>query len=228
MRQRAAVFLPYFPPNETKSILERLNDRARVVVSLLYGSGLRISECLRLRVQDLDFNRLSINVIDGKGRKDRQTLLSKHLVSPLKNYVKAGITLQREDQQHGVGVSLPYQLGNKYKYAGYLPAWTFIFPSNNWCIHPVTKIRCRQHLHASVIQKAIKRATKVSGITYKKVTCHTFRHNFTTDLLRQGADIRTVQELLGHSDVSTTQIYTHVLGKHYAGTASPLDDAFDK
>lgn len=208
---------------EIGRILGQMEGRNRLIVGLLYGSGLRVSECLRLRVQDIDLNRLSITVKDGKGNKDRQTLLSNKLVGQLESFINTAITIQRRDNTIGVGPSLPYALGRKYPNAYKEPRWAFIFPSTTLCEHPVTGIICRHHLHQTVVRRAIKPAVKKAGIYNKKVNCHTFRHSFATHLLEAGTDIRSVQELLGHNDVKTTQIYTHVLGKHYAGTKSPLD-----
>lgn len=209
--------------NEVSRILSQLVGRNRLIIELLYGSGLRISECLRLRVQDLDFERNCLTVKDGKGNKDRQTLLSPRLVPNLKGAINAALKIQQKDNQHEFGPSLPYALGRKYPNAYKEPKWAFVFPSTTSCKHPVTGEICRHHLHQSVIRKALKPAVVKAGIYNKKVNCHTFRHSFATHLLDAGTDIRSVQELLGHNDVKTTQIYTHVLGQHYAGTESPLD-----
>jgi len=208
---------------DVSRIINVLDGRNKTIISLLYGSGLRISECLRLRVQDLDFNRMSVTVRDGKGNKDRQTLLSPNLVPALKQTISDVIELQKADNKKEVGPSMPYALGRKYPRAFESPAWAFIFPSSTLCQHPVTGVTCRHHLHQSVIRKALKPALKKAGIFNQRVNCHTFRHSFATHLLQGGTDIRTVQELLGHNDIKTTQIYTHVLGQHYAGTSSPLD-----
>lgn len=209
--------------SEASSILDALGPRDRLIFSLLYGSGLRITECLRLRVKDINFDQGSLNVIDGKGNKDRQTILSQKLFSALNTHIDASIELQRDDNKQGIGPSLPYSLGRKLPNAYRQPAWMFIFPSTTICKHPMTGIYCRHHLHDSVPRKALKAAVTAAGLNCKRITCHTFRHSFATELLRSGRDIRTVQELLGHSDVSTTQIYTHVLGQHFAGTTSPID-----
>lgn len=195
-------------------------------MSLLYGSGLRVSECLRLWVQDIDLEHLSITVKDGKGRKDRQTLLSRSLVPMLKQRIEQARALQQQDNLRGIGPSLPFALGRKYPSAYRQPGWMYLFPSTCLCAHPLTGVLCRHHLHDSVIRKALQPAVVASGIR-KKVNCHTFRHSFATHLLQSGYDIRTVQELLGHNDVATTQIYTHVIGQHYAGTVSPLDKLFN-
>ena len=208
--------------DETALIFEHLNGLHRLIVELMYASGLRVSECLRLRVQDLDFHKNSLTVRDGKGGKDRTTLLSEALKPLLQQQMRTALAIQKEDNVDGVGPSMPHSLGRKYPHAYKTPGWMFIFPSIGLCRHPVNKKWCRHHLHTSVIRKTIKRATLSAGVN-KRVSCHTFRHSFATHLLEGGTDIRTVQELLGHSDVSTTQIYTHVIGQHYAGTSSPFD-----
>lgn len=210
-------------PAEVKSILEHLEGHSKLAVQIMYGSGLRISECLRLRVQDVDLNHCSITVRDGKGKKDRQTLLSACLREPLSLAIEKAIAVQKSDNTQGVGPSLPYALGRKYPNAFRMPGWAFIFPSIGLSKHPMTGLLCRHHLHQTAIRKALRKASSCAGIVVKRVNCHTFRHSFATHMLSNGTDIRTVQELLGHSDVKTTQIYTHVLGQHYAGSQSPLD-----
>lgn len=210
-------------PSDISSIIRNLKGRNKLIIELLYGSGLRISECLRLRVQDVDFDRLALTVRDGKGRKDRQTLLSKRLIPGLQVAINAATKLQATDNINGIGPSLPNALGRKYPNAYRSPNWAFVFPATGLCQHPITGITCRHHLHQSVIRKALGKAVRAAGVVNRRVNCHTFRHSFATHLLQSGTDIRSVQELLGHNDVSTTQIYTHVLGQHYAGTESPLD-----
>lgn len=210
-------------PSEVQRILDQLEGRNKLAVQLMYGSGLRVSECLRLRVQDIDLDRCSLTIRNGKGKKDRQTLLSPRLIDPLQQAVVHGIKVQELDNQQGIGCSLPYALNKKYPNASRSPGWAFIFPSSGFCVHPVSGVQCRHHLHQTAIRKALGKAVSRAGIRIKRVNCHTFRHSFATHMLSNGTDIRTVQELLGHNDVKTTQIYTHVLGQHYAGSQSPLD-----
>lgn len=207
---------------ETTQILEQFSGVNRLIIELMYGSGLRVSECLRLRVQDIDFEKLSLTVHNGKGGKDRVTLLSDRLKDKLSKQINTALEVQSKDNANGVGPSLPIALSRKYPTAFRSDNWMFIFPSRTLCRHPVDDKVCRHHLHTSVVRKALKIALARTNIR-KRVSCHTFRHSFATHLLESGTDIRTVQELLGHSDVKTTQIYTHIIGGHYAGTQSPLD-----
>jgi len=208
--------------DEVRRILQHMSGKAKLVIEMLYGSGLRVNECLRLRIQDINLQTLSLTVRDGKANKDRQTLLAQSCTAPLSHYIEQALKLQQRDNQQGIGPSLPNALSKKYPNAFRSPGWMFIFPSSNVSPHPFTGELCRHHLHDTGIRKALQPAVKKSAIN-KKVNCHTFRHSFATQLLLQGRDIRTVQELLGHNDLRTTQIYTHVLGQHYAGTVSPLD-----
>ena len=207
---------------EAMLIIEQLDGIHKLIVKMMYGSGLRVSEAMGLRVQDVDFDKCCVTVRSGKGNKDRVTLLSQNLVNELKKQIDEALLVQQKDNLDGVGPSMPVALGRKYPSAYRNPSWMFLFPSIGLCNHPVTDKLCRHHLHTTIIRKALKRATKLARIN-KRVTCHTFRHSFATHLLEAGTDIRTVQELLGHTDVKTTQIYTHIIGQHYAGTLSPLD-----
>ena len=208
---------------EVASILAKLEGRNKLIIELLYGSGLRVNECLRLRVQDVDIERLALTVRDGKGRKDRQTLLAAGLRQPVQSAMSDAIELQKKDNEKGVGPSLPTALARKYPNAWRTHAWAYLFPASGLCANPYDGTLCRHHLHDSVVRKFLQVAVREAGVTHKKIGTHTFRHSFATHLLAGGTEIRKVQELLGHIDVSTTQIYTHVVGRHYAGTASPLD-----
>lgn len=210
-------------PAEVSQLLEQMGERNRLIFSLLYGSGLRISECLRIRVQDLNLERNSLLVRCSKGNKDRTTLLSASLSSAIQRHIQRARDVLEKDNSQGLGPSLPYALGKKYPNAFRQLDWMYLFPSNSICRHPHTQILCRHHLHESVPRKALRKAAKLAGLDGKRINCHTFRHSFATELLRAGRDIRTVQELLGHNDLKTTQIYTHVIGQHFAGMQSPLD-----
>lgn len=208
---------------EVARILAVMRGRDKLIFSLLFGSGLRISECLQLRIKDFDFAHQALVIHNGKGNKDRVTLLPTSLKALFDEQAALALSLQQEDNRRNVGPSMPDALGRKYPNAFRQPAWMFLFPSTTLCQHPFTGIICRHHLHPSVARKSLAKAVAISVMNHKRISCHTFRHSFATELLRAGRDIRTVQELLGHSDVSTTQIYTHVIGQHFAGTASPLD-----
>lgn len=207
---------------EALLIIDKLEGVHQLIVKMMYGSGLRVSEALGLRIQDIDFEKSSVTVRAGKGNKDRVTLLSRRLKNDLLLQLEKAVEIQRLDNMNGIGPSMPDALSRKYPSAFRQVGWMFIFPSISLCHHPINKRLCRHHLHATVIRKALKRARTAANI-HKRVTCHTFRHSFATHLLEAGTDIRTVQELLGHTDVKTTQIYTHIIGNHYAGTTSPLD-----
>ncbi len=209
--------------DEVRRIIAQLEGRNRLIIEILYGSGLRVTECLRLRVQDINLQRNALIIHDGKGRQDRQTLLPKSVRASISRQIELAIQIQAKDNLKGVGCSLPTALAKKYPNAFRSPAWAFLFPASGLCAHPYDGTYCRHHLHDSMVRKFLKQAVARAEVCTKRIGTHTFRHSFATHLLASGTDIRTLQELLGHNDVSTTQIYTHVLGQHYAGTSSPLD-----
>lgn len=212
-----------FSREEVAQILGLLNDREQLVASLLYGSGLRLIECLKLRVQDLDFSMSQIMVREGKGQKDRVTVLPQRLHDPLKKHLEQVRKLHIQDLADGFGeASLPEAIARKYPHAGRQWGWQFVFPATQRSNDPRTGMMRRHHLHPSVLQRAIKQALKRAGI-HKAGSCHTLRHSFATHLLEGGTDIRTIQELLGHSNLNTTMIYTHVIKRGAHGISSPLD-----
>ena len=208
---------------QVAAVLEQLAGVRWLMGSLLYGAGLRLLECLRLRVKDLEFESCQIIVREGKGQKDRATMLPAVVVEPLQRHLVA----VREAHQHALargwaGVEMPYALARKYPGADKQWPWQYVFPAPRPSVDPRSGARRRHHLHESVLQRAVKAAVRRAGIA-KHVGCHTFRHCFATHLLEDGYDIRTVQELLGHKDVRTTMIYTHVLNRGALAVRSPLD-----
>jgi integron integrase len=209
--------------SEVERLLAQLIGTRWLLASLLYGSGLRVIECLRLRVKDVDLSYRQILVRDGKGEKDRVTMLPDKIAEPLRAHLERVRLLHARDLREGYGeVHLPYALARKYPRAAKEWCWQYVFPSKNRSADPDDGVIRRHHLDESVLQRAVKEAARIAGIA-KHVNCHTLRHSFATHLLESGYDIRTVQELLGHSDVSTTMIYTHVLNKGGRGVKSPLD-----
>lgn len=209
--------------NETKRVLDRLDGVTGLMARLLYGSGLRLMECLRLRVKDVDFEYRQITVREGKGAKDRMTMLPASLIAPLQAHLERVKALHQADLAAGHGdVYLPFALERKYPNANREWGWQYVFPSVKRSADPRSGLVRRHHAAESVLQRAVKCAVSASGVN-KPANCHTFRHSFATHLLANGSDIRTVQELLGHHDVRTTMIYTHVLQRGAGGVKSPLD-----
>ena len=209
---------------EVRALLERLRGTTWLMASLLYGSGLRLLECARLRVKDVDFERGEILVRDGKGRKDRVTMLPASVKAPLRVHLAQVRQMHADDLRHGLGaVELPDALALKYSNASREWGWQWVFPASRHYVVAATGERRRHHLHETVLQRAVKQAAQEAGIA-KPASCHTLRHSFATHLLEAGQDIRTIQELLGHRDVSTTMIYTHVLNRGGLGVRSPLDE----
>jgi integron integrase len=211
-------------PAEVRLILAQLEGRNRLIIELMYGSGLRVSEALGVRVGDIDIENAALTIRNSKGRKDRRTLLSRSSLAKLEEQIDVALNVQRQDGERGIGAAMHPSLGRKYPSAPYSPEWAFLFPASRWCPHPITGEVCRYHLHSTVVRRFLKPAVQRAGIVNKRVNTHIFRHSFATHLLASGTDLRTVQELLGHNDVSTTQIYTHVLGRHYSGAVSPADN----
>jgi integron integrase len=209
---------------EVQAILSRLNGTNWLIASLLYGTGMRIMECLRLRVQDVDMKRKEILIRDGKGFKDRVTMLPVSLVRPLEAHLRNVRERHQRDlaQEYGA-VYMPYALERKYPNAAKEWGWQYVFPAAKLSTDPRSGEFRRHHVQEQAIQRAVKQAAHDADLT-KAATPHTFRHSFATHLLEGGYDIRTVQELLGHADVSTTMIYTHVLNKGGKGVTSPLDN----
>lgn len=208
---------------EAMSVINKMTGVTQLMAKILYGSGLRLMECLRLRVKDIDFGNHQIIVRDGKGEKDRATILPDALIADLQTHLKTVSVIHQQDLKAGYGeVYLPYALARKYPNAAKEWMWQYVFPASARSVDPETKKIRRHHLDESVLQKAVRQAARIVGID-KPVSPHTFRHSFATHLLEAGYDIRTVQELLGHKDVRTTMIYTHVLQRGGRAVRSPLD-----
>ena len=211
---------------EVSSIIVNLSGAKKLFVKLLYGSGLRLHEALRLRIQDIDFAYKQICVRSGKGQKDRFTVLPESLITDLSDHCRRVEFLHKQDIAKGYGyVTLPNSLHLKYEEANRAFKWQYVFPSERLSTDPISNRIGRHHIDPSQIQRSVKSATERANIK-KKVSCHTFRHSFATHLLQNGYDIRTLQELLGHNDVKTTMIYTHVLSKGAGAITSPLDKLY--
>lgn len=210
-------------PAEVRCVLRRMTGTQRLVAHLLYGGGLRLLEALRLRIKDLDFAGNEIVVRRGKGAKDRRTMLPEAIQGDLAEHLTGVRELHQTDVERGAGwVELPDALGRKYPAAGREWCWQWVFPASRTYRHGATGQQRRHHFHETAVQRAVRAAARDGGLS-KRVTPHVFRHSFATHLLQAGYDIRTVQELLGHRDVSTTMVYTHVLNRGGLGVQSPLD-----
>ncbi|MBK7317502.1 integron integrase [Candidatus Villigracilis affinis] len=208
---------------EVRAVITNMTGQYKLMTQIMYGSGLRLMECLRLRVKDIDFENHRIIVYDGKGGDDRVTMLPDSIIAPIRQHLAQTKATHQKDLAAGLGsVQMPFALDKKYPAAHQQWIWQFVFPAPTLYTEPETGITRRHHIHETAIQKAIRVAAKTAKIE-KRVTPHTFRHSFATHLLQNGYDIRTVQELLGHKDVKTTMIYTHVLQRGANAVKSPLD-----
>lgn len=209
---------------ETSMVIKMMEGTTQIAAKLMYGSGLRISETIRLRVQDIDYEMKTITVRSGKGAKDRVTTFPSSIIPFMQNHLAKVKAIHESDleKRHGE-VYMPYALARKYPNAAREWGWQYVFPARNLSTDPRSGVIRRHHIDPSVINKAIKVAVRKAGLT-KRISAHTFRHSFATHLLQRGTDIRTIQALLGHSDVSTTMIYTHLLQQGGQGVPSPLDD----
>lgn len=222
--QRSKPIPTVLSKDEIKRLIASLTGTNKLIAQVMYGGGLRVMECMRLRIKDIDFDNRQIIVRDGKGENDRFTILSESLIQPLQLHISYVRSLHEKDIADGYGsVHLPYALERKYQNANKDWVWQYLFPAPKISTDKRTGITRRHHIHEAVIQKSIKEAARRTNIA-KHVTPHTLRHSFATHLLQNNYDIRTIQELLGHKDVKTTMIYTHVLNRGASAVRSPLDD----
>ncbi|SMF63861.1 integron integrase [Alteromonadaceae bacterium Bs31] len=221
--KRPRVLPTVFSHNEAVSVIAGLEGIFQLLASLMYGSGLRVMEAVRLRVQDIDFENQCIIVREAKGLKSRRSLLPQTLVQKMQTQLELVKALHKKDLEQGCGeVYLPGALSRKYPNAAQELAWQYMFPAGKLSIDPRSKTKRRHHIGEQQVQRQVRLAIKSAHI-HKKAGCHTFRHSFATNLLRAGTDIRNIQEMLGHTDLSTTQIYTHVVGVQERGVVSPVD-----
>ncbi|UZE97168.1 integron integrase [Alkalimarinus alittae] len=212
-----------FSHDEAMRVISELQGPYKLMAQLMFGSGLRISECIRLRIKDLDFGMSVLIVRDGKGGKDRSTVLPSVLHAALRKQITLVNLIHQQDVEDGFGeVYMPDRLAYKYPTSASSLEWKYLFPSSNYSVDPRSDKTRRHHVMDRSVQRAVKAAIAKAGI-HKHASCHTFRHSFATSLLQQGYDIRTIQKLLGHSNVETTEIYTHVLGQGANGVISPLE-----
>lgn len=208
--------------DEARRVLEQLEGRELLMASLLYGAGLRLLDCCRLRIKDIDLDRMEVMVRDGKGRKDRRTMIPETIAEPLARQLETAVKVRRRDAAAGIEVKLPDALSRKYPRAPLEVPWGWLFPAGSTYRDEQDGRRRRHHLHETVLQRKVHRAVATAGLT-KRATCHSFRHSFATHLLESGKDVRTIQELMGHASLKTTMVYLHSLNKDRVRVRSPLD-----